>query len=539
MKIAYCKSRILIIIALIWLLNSGTLAAQSDKTFQSATSGVVYNLTYGTYLGGNEEDVAMSVVVDDSNYAYITGFSQSENFPVTKRFGDSTTALIPRAFIAKINLNNNQLIFSTIISGGSLEVGYNMFVDDSGNVTVSGKTLSTSLLGELNSGLEDGFLIKLNSDGTQILHLELIDGPGSDVPWGMTRDQHGNFYATGHTGSNLDGQVNNGDDDIFLIKWDQNLNKVYTRLFGGNDEDWGRDISVAPSGNIYITGWSRSDFGGQTNNGDLDIFLVKCDSNGTLVYTRMLGGPDVDFSQALTVDSDENIWVAGYTHNDLDGNILNGLSDVVLAKWDLTGNKIFTKTFKGMGDNRAYDVITDANNSAYIAGTTDSPDFPQVFSFQNSYNGGFDAFITKVSADGNQIVSSNYHGGSGLDRIMRLYFRNENELFAAGFTTSTDMTTVNPFQGNNAGTSDAMIIRIEPNDTCCAGPRGDFNGDWSNGNILDLTFLIDYIFRGSGNPGPCTEEDDPNGDGVSSNVLDLTYLVDFIFRSGAEPVNCP
>jgi len=74
---------------------------------------------------------------------------------------------------------------------------------------------------------------------------------------------------------------------------------------------------------------------------------------------------------------------------------------------------------------------------------------------------------------------------------------------------------------------------------CCVGTRGDLNGDGKDANILDLTFLVDFIFRGSGDPGICPDERDVNGDGNSANILDLTYLVDLIFRGGPVPQGCP
>jgi glucose/arabinose dehydrogenase len=73
---------------------------------------------------------------------------------------------------------------------------------------------------------------------------------------------------------------------------------------------------------------------------------------------------------------------------------------------------------------------------------------------------------------------------------------------------------------------------------CCEGIRGDVNGDGIDNNILDLTHLVDFIFRSSGDPGPCLAESDVNGDGDSADVLDLTYMVDRIFRGGDESPAC-
>jgi len=73
---------------------------------------------------------------------------------------------------------------------------------------------------------------------------------------------------------------------------------------------------------------------------------------------------------------------------------------------------------------------------------------------------------------------------------------------------------------------------------CCVDNRGNLNGDGDDANILDLTFIIDFIFRGSGNPGGCPDESDVNGDSNSADILDLTYLVDRIFRGGPVPPGC-
>ena len=76
-----------------------------------------------------------------------------------------------------------------------------------------------------------------------------------------------------------------------------------------------------------------------------------------------------------------------------------------------------------------------------------------------------------------------------------------------------------------------------PDEICCNGNRGDLNGDGNDANILDLTFLVDYIFRG-GPAATCAEEADVNGDDTPSNILDLTFLVDFIFRGGPATGPC-
>lgn len=89
----------------------------------------------------------------------------------------------------------------------------------------------------------------------------------------------------------------------------------------------------------------------------------------------------------------------------------------------------------------------------------------------------------------------------------------------------------------NIGPRPNLVAAI--NSLCCNGSRGDINDDGVEANILDLTFLVDYIFRSSGDPGPCPEESDINGDGTAANILDLTFIVDYKFRGGSAPGSCP
>lgn len=89
-------------------------------------------------------------------------------------------------------------------------------------------------------------------------------------------------------------------------------------------------------------------------------------------------------------------------------------------------------------------------------------------------------------------------------------------------------------------TTDTLFIDgFDPNDNCCVLNRGDANGDGTDATVLDLTYLIDYLFRG-GDLVECTEEGNMNGDpNENIDVLDLTFLIDAIFRGGPQPGACP
>jgi len=114
--------------------------------------------------------------------------------------------------------------------------------------------------------------------------------------------------------------------------------------------------------------------------------------------------------------------------------------------------------------------------------------------------------------------------------------------------SSTGLLTFNSDAVNDSGNTYSFTIGVtdniviaycsaQINVSCCTGNSGDLNNDGTDANILDLTYIIDFIFRG-GLPSFCDDETDLNGDGSNANILDLTYLVDYIFRGGPAPNSC-
>ena len=102
-----------------------------------------------------------------------------------------------------------------------------------------------------------------------------------------------------------------------------------------------------------------------------------------------------------------------------------------------------------------------------------------------------------------------------------------------------DITLMELYFLGGAGPVDCTCLEPAFDLGCCVDSRGDINGDGDNLTILDLTFTVDFIFRGSNDPGDCPEEADFNSDGDVATILDLTFAVDFIFKGGAPAGPCP
>ena len=165
-------------------------------------------------------------------------------------------------------------------------------------------------------------------------------GTSSDE-WGIgvSTDSSGNIYVTGYTGGGLDGNTHSGESDIFLLKYNSSGTKQWTKQLGTSGDDRGYGVSTDSSGNIYVTGYTKGGFDGNTNSNKSDIFLVKYNSSGTKQWTKQLGTDHVDYANGVTTDSSGNIYVTGYTGGGLDGNTSAGGNDIFLIKYNSSGTK--------------------------------------------------------------------------------------------------------------------------------------------------------------------------------------------------------
>ena len=158
-----------------------------------------------------------------------------------------------------------------------------------------------------------------------------------DFGSGVTTDSSGNIYVTGETfGGGFDGNTNI-DLSFFLVKYNSSGIKQWTKQLGSSS--FGEGVSTDSSGNIYVTGSTEGRFDGNTNIGEIDIFLVKFNSSGKKQWTKQLGTSDNDSGESVTTDSSDNIYVTGWTQGGLDGNKNSGKDDIFLVKYDSSGTK--------------------------------------------------------------------------------------------------------------------------------------------------------------------------------------------------------
>jgi Beta-propeller repeat len=281
--------------------NSGSSDAFVVKLNPSGSA-----LVYSTYLGGSGPDVGHGIAVDSSGNAYVTGSTDSANFPTASPLQALYGGGGGDAFVAKLNTNGSALVYSTYLGGSADDFGQGIAVDSSGNAYVTGVTLSTDfptaspLQAFYGGGSEDAFVAKLNPAGSALVYSTYLGSFGSDSGNGIAVDSSGNAYVTGRTNStnfptaNPLQPLSGGGGDAFVSKLNPSGSAlVYSTYLGGSASDEGFGIAVDSSGNAYVTGATQS-----TNfptasplqplfAGGSDAFVAKLNPSGSaLVYSR-------------------------------------------------------------------------------------------------------------------------------------------------------------------------------------------------------------------------------------------------------------
>jgi len=454
-------------------------------------------LVYSTYLGGSNYDFGIGIAVDSQGNAYVTGGTGSTDFPTKNAFQGSIRGSFD-AFVTKLSPQGS-LVYSTYLGGSGDDFGDRIAVDSVGNAYVTGWTGSTDFptknayQGSYRAG--DVFVTKLSPEGNSLIYSTYLGGSGNDEVVGIAVDSQGNAYVTGVTGSSdfptknaYQGSIR-GFVDAFVTKIDTTKSGVdsliYSTYLGGSNWDLGLGIAVDSVGNAYVTGWTNStDFPTKNayqrlNRGDEDAFVIKLSPSGSLIYSTYLGGSGNDEGVGIAVDSQGNAYVTGWTistdfptKNAYQGSY-RGHGDAFVTKLSPEGSLVYSTYLGGSDNDEGRGIAVDSQGNAYVTGWTGSSDFPTKNTYQSKFGGGDgDAFVTKLSPEGNSLIYSTYLGGSSVDYGLGIAVDSQGNAYVTGMTNSTNFpTTQNVFQGTYRGFGDAFVTKL--GETSCTPPFPD------------------------------------------------------------------
>ena len=456
-------------------------------------------LSYSTYLGGDGDDFGRGIAVDSDQHAYVTGATDSLNFPTTTgAFQQAHGGGYRDVFVTKLNLAGTALVYSTYLGGNDLDYGHGIAVDSDQDAYVTGWTESTNFPNTTGAfqqahggGYCDAFVTKLNPAGSALVYSTYLGGSDSDEGYGIAVDSNQHAYVTGWTSSSnfpttagAFQQASGGYCDAFVTKLNPaGTTLVYSTYLGGSDGDEGYDIAVDSDQHAYVTGRTdSSNFPNTTGafqqahgGGYCDAFVTKLNPAGSaLVYSTYLGGNDLDYGHGIAVDSDQDAYVTGWTESTNFPNTTGafqrtygwGSSDAFVTKLNPAGSALVYSTYLGgIGGDCGYGIAVDSNQHAYVTGDTDSLNFPTTAgAFQRTYGGGIsDAFVTKFTHAGSVLVYSTYLGGNYQDYSHDIAVDSDQDAYVTGYTNSLNFpTTAGAFQqAYGGGSNDAFVTKFE------------------------------------------------------------------------------
>ena len=277
----------------------------------------------------------------------------------------------------------------------------------------------------------------------------------------------------------------------------------YSTYLGGSGVDGGDSIAVDATGAVYVLGFTTSaDFPTvnavqPTYNGGQDFFVAKLTPDGTaLVYATYLGGSDRDVPIGIAVDSAGAAYVIGSTFSQdfptvqaLQPTFAGGAEDAMVAKLSADGSRLIYSTYLGgSGYESGHGIAVDLAGAAYIAGGTNSPDFPQVNALQPRPTGAIDAFVAKLAPDGSALLYSTYLGGTGDETATGIAVDSLGAAYVFGDTTSTDFPSVNPLPAPGGG-YDPFVFKLAPDGTrlIYSTRLGGSSNEFSYGMAIDVS----------------------------------------------------
>lgn len=344
-----------------------------------------------------------------------------------------------------------------------------------------------------------------------------IPGGNSGNEIHITTDADGNILATGEF---VDRSIsfgtttltNAGSKDIFVVKYDPSGNVLWAKSAGGTHLDGGKSISTDEGGNVLVTGYFYGSITfGKTNlisNGGTDIFVVKFDASGNVVWAKSLGGDSFESGTAISSDANGNVLVTGYFKSSIlsiDKSTFTNKSegnreDIFIVKYDVSGKVLWAKSVGGTDPDNARSICTDASGNILLTGEFESSslDF-DTFTIQNALIHNKDIFIVKLDASGNTLWAKSAGGGS-IDAGTSLCTDAKQNILVTGYFYSSSITfgkiTLTKASGTN---SDMFVVKYDASGNLIwaksAGESGDDAGIGictdAGGNIF-VNGIFDY-----------------------------------------------
>jgi hypothetical protein len=448
----------------------GTIGLQIGRYDASQTLVVDPTLVYSLSMGGSNYDQGFGVAVDPSGNVYLTGFTESVNFPTVNAVQGAYHGG-QDCFVVKLNAAG-ALLYSTYLGGSGDDWGTGIATDAAGNAYVTGFTHSTNFPTknplQAANGFYDAFVAKLNPTGSALVYSTYLGGSADGSSRAIAVDGSGNAYITGYTiatnylTAQAEQPTNHGGADAIVAKLGPTGGLVYSTYLGGSGDDYGEGIAVDASGQAYVTGETFSTnfpvagaFQAASGGGSGDAFVTKLSATGlVLAYSTYLGGSGTDIGKAIAVDAAGAAYLTGYTNSvnfptkSAFQPAIGGGTDAFVTKLSASGATLSYSTYLGgSAEEDGYGLAVDGAGNAYVDGFVASSNFPTANAYQPTYGGGTgfsagDAFVSELNAAGTGLVGSTYLGGTDVDGANAIAVDGAGYVYVTGTNASANFPAI-------------------------------------------------------------------------------------------------
>ncbi len=457
-----------------------------------SNNGQTLIFEWAKQFGGNENhknNAGQDIVTDAWGNIYFTGeIEETADFDP----GPAVYNLEAGSFIAKFNASG-QLIWAFSFDDDAL--GFGIDVDTFGNVYISGELWGTA---DFDPGPEtynltsvdnskDIFILKLDTNGT-FLWARRMGGANKEEGSGIVIDNSGDVYTTGtyqdtsdfDPGPNVYNLISNGTRDIFISKLSSDGDFVWAKSVNGINHSDIYSIALDSDNNVYTTAafTGTVDFNpgldqfNLTAVGDIDLFVLKLDSDGNFIWVKSIGSYEEDVRGiSIAVDENGNVITIGYFSGTVDfdpgpgSNILTGSNDLFILKLDPNGNHLWAKSLIGSSYLRKMDMALDKDGNLYITGefggTMDFDPGPENYYLSA---GRFNIFVLKLETNGSFIWVGSFKtdSSSSLFRKPPITIDDWNNIYTTGwFRNTSDFDLgLGVYELPSYGGSDAFIQKM-------------------------------------------------------------------------------
>ncbi len=445
-----------------------------------------------SYIGKANDDEISSVEYDANDDIYAGGSSVNPDFPTTEGCFQKTLSGAGDLILVKFSENHN-LLWCTFLGGTSGESLIDLDVSPYDNsVWFSGITNSknfpitpNAFQNQLNGGMYEAYLGNINSNG-HLNYLTLYGGPGRESVEDLATNSSGDVFVCGSVDSSgfpvsADAfrDTVSGKTDCFIVKFDRNYNRVYSSYWGGNSQDYIKNIALDKDDNIIISGFTFSPDYILKNEihqsiDSMELFITKFDKDFNILWSTLFGGSGSEFGFGLAVDDDGSVAAMGmtwshdfYTTPGAYNKTSTGYCDYFSIKLDKDGKLLWSTFWGGLGmvfegiiDFEGRIAIDKNHNIIFCKALLDQGLFTSDTAYQRKHQGMLDLYMLILDKAGKYQYST-FLGGWANDYLGGLALNSKNNLLVAARTNSDNLkTTSNAYQKTRNGEADGVFFEF-------------------------------------------------------------------------------